>query len=152
MNSPSVTVHPMTEAQLEAVIALDCQITGHSRRGFYTKQFAAGRTDPDGFVWLVAQAGSELAGFLLARLIDGDFGAERPAAVIEALGTAPARRGQGVARALLADVERRLGERGVSEIHSEADWTEADLVRFFATSGFQLAPVLVLDRPVTAEL
>jgi len=150
MTQSAVAVHPLTEAHLDAVIALDGRITGLSRRGFYTKQFAARTSDPESFVWLVATGPDGLAGFLLARIVDGEFGAAAPVAVIEALGTEPASRGHGVGRALLDALESHLAARGVAEVHSEAGWTESDLVGFFAANGFQLAPVLVLDRTVTA--
>ncbi|MGE5548015.1 MAG: GNAT family N-acetyltransferase [Solirubrobacterales bacterium] len=152
MNTTTITVLPMSGADLEAVIALDHRITGQSRRGFYTKQFAATRNDPDAFIWLVAILDGNLAGFISTRIIDGEFGGTRPAAVVEAIGTHPELRGHGVARALMSALERRLAARNVAEIHSEADWKEIDLVRFFAASGFQLAPNLVLGCNVTTEL
>ncbi|SEH33810.1 GNAT family N-acetyltransferase [Magnetospirillum fulvum] len=152
MNISVITVDLTSEADLEAVVALDSLISGQSRRGFYIKKFAAARRSPETFVFLRASVTDRVDGYLLVRIVDGEFGATRPAAVIEAIGTNPALRGKGIAHAMMAELETRLAARGVREIHSEAEWTENDLIRFFASSGFHLAPHQILGRAVTTEL
>ncbi|MCR6632420.1 MAG: GNAT family N-acetyltransferase [Magnetospirillum sp.] len=142
----STTVRPVRAGDLEAVITLDQRVTGTSRRGFYQKRFAAAEADPKAFVWLVASQDGILAGFVSAQILDGEFGGDTPVAVLDAVGTAPEKRGHGLGRALMAALEAELRARRVSEIHSEADWTEQDLIAFFAKSGFHLSPQLVLEN------
>ncbi|CAL8970585.1 hypothetical protein RHODGE_RHODGE_03649 [Rhodoplanes serenus] len=143
--SSSTTVRPITAADVEAVIALDQQVSGRSRRGFYQKRFAAFQRDPSAFVWLVAVQGDTLAGFVSAHVLDGEFGETARTAVVDAIGTHPDHRGQGLGHTLMAALEGALRPRNVKAMRSEADWTEQDLVRFFAKAGFQLAPQIVLQ-------
>jgi UDP-glucose 4-epimerase len=45
-----------------------------------------------------------------------------------------------------------MREKGVQALHSQADWTNHALLRFFDASGFRLAPRLVLERSVQTPL
>lgn len=135
----------ITEADLDGVIALDARISGTSRRGFFNKHFAAVKAAPANFIWLVEIVGDKLAGFVSARILDGEFGTTRPIAVLDVLGTAPELRGQGVARTLMASLEAECKSRKISDIRTEADWHQHDLVKFFGSAGFELAPVFLLE-------
>ena len=46
----------------------------------------------------------------------------------------------------------RLDRIGVRSVKSQADWTNHDLVRFFADSRFTLAPRWTLERAVNEPL
>jgi preprotein translocase subunit Sec61beta len=45
-----------------------------------------------------------------------------------------------------------MREKGVQSLQSQADWTNHGLLRFFDSSGFGLAPRLVLERSVLTPL
>ena len=151
MNSTKPVVRAITEAELEAAIALDNKTTGRSRRGFYLKRFAASQQSPESFVWLASMMGDKLVGFVSAHVLDGEFGGTEPAAVIDAIGVLPEARGKGIARTLLETLEVQLKARKITNLYTEADWVEHDLVQFFAAAGFQLAPSLVLESAVTTN-
>jgi N-acetylglutamate synthase-like GNAT family acetyltransferase len=150
----TIEVRSIETGDVEAAIALDQHATGQSRRGFFLKRFANLAAHPDRFVWLVAVEAGDVAGFVSAHLLDGEYGGRSRAAVIDAIAIRQDLRGTGVGATLTASLEAELRRRGVAEIRSEADWTEQGLVTFFARAGFQLAPQLVLQRPclATAEL
>ncbi len=88
-----------------------------------------------------------LEGFVLAHLLDGEFGRSEPGGILEAIGTTPAVRGHGGARALLGKLIGKLKARGAAELRTQLQWTEQPLIRFFAAAGFELSPSLVLGRP-----
>lgn len=144
------SVRPLTAADLDRVVDIDRAITGRVRRGFYTKRFTAMAAEPKAFASLATVAGGRIVGFILAHILDGEFGGTAPVGVLDALGVDPSARGQGLAQKLMAALEGDLTSRGVRELRTEADWTEHDLVSFFADAGFTLAPRLTLER-TTAE-
>jgi preprotein translocase subunit Sec61beta len=45
-----------------------------------------------------------------------------------------------------------MREKKVQSLQSQADWTNTGLLRFFDSSGFGLAPRLVLERSVLTPL
>lgn len=141
-------LRPFTPEYLEPVIALDARLTGHSRRGFYTRHVAAAARDPGSLCSLVVLRDGEVVGVTVARITDGEFGAAHPSATIEAIAIAPEARGQGLAHRVLETLAADLVQRGVVDLQSEADWSESEMVRFFAAAGFALTPHQILGRPV----
>lgn len=152
MAADQATTRPVTAADLDAIVALDCKITGQSRRGFYEKRLAAAARDPRAFVSLALEVDGHIAGFVFAHILDGEFGGTQPVAVLDGIGVDPDERGASHGRQLISGLDRQLQAYGVREIQSQADWTEHAIVRFFAASGFDLAPRLVLERETTMSL
>ncbi len=148
----TVTTRPLTAADLDAIVALDGEITGQSRRGFYEKRLTATAKDPRAFVSLAVEADGRLAGFVFTQILDGEFGGKEPVAVLDAIGVAPGERGAKLGHQLLAALDRQLAAHGVREIQTQAGWTEGAIVGFLAASGFDLAPRLVLERETTLSL
>jgi GNAT superfamily N-acetyltransferase len=144
----TLSPRPLGPDDLDRVVAIDKAITGRSRRGFYQKRFAAMGRDPAPFIALGVVRGDALAGFVLAHVLDGEFGGRYPVAMLDAIGVAPDARGRGLGPVLMGGLDTALRARGVSELHSQANWSEHDLVRFFARAGFALAPRHILERPV----
>lgn len=138
----------LVPGDLEAVIAIDQAITGGSRRGFYAKRLAGLGDGRNGTVGLAATSGGRLQGFLLADVLDGEFGGKAPVGVLGAIGVDPAAGRKGVATALLQALEGVLADRGVGALRTEADWAEHPLTGFFSANGLRLSRRLVLERPV----
>ncbi len=142
---------PLSPDDLDRVIAIDGTTTGRSRRGFYAKRFAAMAEDPQCVVALGAERDRLLVGFAFARVIDGEFGGEAPAGVLDAVAVAPAARRDGFGAALLHTMEEALARRGARELRTQADWTDHEMVAFFSAAGFRLSGRLVLDRALDAR-
>jgi GNAT superfamily N-acetyltransferase len=139
-------------ADVERVIAIDRAHTGRSRRRFFEKRLAAAAARPQDFVPIGIQRGGALCGFAIARVLRGEFGREQAVAVLDAVGVEPHSRERGVGRALMNELTAALDRMGVRSLQSQAAWSNHDLVRFFAASGFALAPRLVLERSVAEPL
>lgn len=141
---------PLGADDLEQVIAIDRAHSGHSRHRFFEKRFAAAKEQPDDYVHVGIVEGRSLCGFAIARVLRGEFGHEQTVAVLDAIGVAAASREQGVGQALIRELSAIMRRRGVQALQSQADWTNHEFMRFFATADFKLAPRLVLQRTVTA--
>jgi ribosomal-protein-alanine N-acetyltransferase len=77
-----------------------------------------------------ATIGRALAGFILSRLVDGE-------AEILSIAVAAARRGRGIARALLDFHLRRLAGLGARAVFLEVDEDNAAARRLYARAGFR---------------
>jgi len=142
----------LTVADVEPVIAIDRAHSGRSRRRFFEKRFAAAAARPQDFVPIGIRRGGALRGFAIARILRGEFGHEQAVAVLDAVGVESHSRERGIGRALMGELTAALDRMGVRTLHSQAAWNNHDLVRFFAASGFALAPRLVLQRAVAEPL
>jgi len=131
---------------LDRVSAIESRITGHSRKGFLEKRFAAAAESPDGFIACAAVRDDKLSGYALARIQEGEFGARDAVAVLDVIGIDPDAQGKGIGKALLAEMERRMKTRGIETMRTQVDWGSPPMIRFFSSTEFVLAPAQILER------
>jgi len=150
VSAGAVALRAPVARDLDAVVALDRARGGRTRHGFFVKRWRAIETHPDAFVSIVAESPGGVAGYVLAHIIRGEFGADAPAAVLDAIAVAPTHAERGLGRDLISALVEAARHRGAREIRTQARWDESGLVQFFARSGFALAPRVVLERDTAA--
>ncbi len=139
-------LRPVEEGDLESVIALDRSHSGQSRRGFFEKRWRAMAREPEAFISLAAEQENALLGFVLAHVLDGEFGGSERVAVLDAVGVANDTRGKGIGSSLMQGLVDEVRDRGGRELRTQARWDQRGLLEFFAKAGFRLAPSVVLER------
>ena len=138
-------IRPLAAQDLPAVAAIDASLAGRARREYFGRRLAAAQRDPERHLQLAAQENGRLAGFMLGRALEGEFGRSEPAVRVEAFGVVAAAQGRGLGAALAGAFEQEAARRGLREIRTTALLRERSLLAFFDRSGFRLAPVHVLD-------
>ncbi len=141
-------IRALTQQDLDAVVAIDAAIVGRVRKSYFQRRVKAALAQPDLHVQLAAQDGQGVAGFILARRSQGEFGRIRQGLRVEALGVRAERQGHGVGRQLLdalADYARR---HGVGELRTVAAWTDHGMLQWLHSMGFQLTSDMVLECSV----
>jgi L-amino acid N-acyltransferase YncA len=138
----------LTAADLERVIAIDRIHSGRSRRHFFEKRFANAQARPNDFVQVGIVTGDGLQGFVVARILRGEFGQKDAVAVLDAVGVDPQSGEHGLGQTLMEGLVDLSKQRGVHSLQSHVSWTNLDLLRFFNASRFSLAPRLDLERSV----
>jgi len=133
-------------AQLAAIVQLDGASNGRKREDFFVKRFAAQQRSPGDFVSMTASDGETLVGFASCQLLQGEFGIDRLTAVLDALAVEPGSQGRGIGHGLLAELMSKTRARGARELRTQAVWNQPALLDFFADTGFELAPNLILQR------
>lgn len=147
-NPTSVAVRALVPADLEEVVAIDAAIEGRKRRDYIERRLQAARREPELHAQFAAVDAQGLAGFLLARVLHGEFGRHQPALRIEHVGVRQALRSRGVGGQLFAALTAWGARHGATELHSAADWRRADILRWFDRMGFELAPHHVVESAV----
>jgi ribosomal protein S18 acetylase RimI-like enzyme len=140
------SIRGLTPADLESVVAIDSEITGRQRRGFFENRLGASLEDPAAFISLAFVENGVVEGHVLAHMLDGEFGGCHPVAVLDAIGTSRAARGHGGARALIRDLQVAARGRGVHALRTQALWSDQAMLNFLAAAGFRLGTRIVLDR------
>ena len=138
-------LRPLAAADLVAVAAIDAALSGRSRRAYFERRLAAAQRDPERHVQLGVEQDGALAGFMLGRALEGEFGRSEPELRLEAFGVAAGAQGHGLGAALARTFEAEAARRGLREIRTTALWREHALLGFFDRAGFRLSPVHVLD-------
>lgn len=155
MSAPATngsSIRMLASDDLERVITIDRLHTGRSRRRFFEKRFAAAAVHPEDYVQIGVMRGGALRGFVFARLLRGEFGREHLVAVLDAIGVELESQERGVGQSLMEELVGKLRAIGARTLQSQAEWSDSELLRFFAASGFKLAPRLALERSVAAPL
>jgi len=144
-------IRRLTAEDLERVVAIDLEITGRQRRGFFENRLAANLDDPRVYISLAFVDNGVVEGFALAHMLDGEFGGRHPVAVLDAVGTSLSARRRGGARALIRELQTAARGRGAHELRTESDWTNNAMLHFLAGVGFKLDARIVLDRACAIE-
>lgn len=146
MAETNTTVRALTGADFERIIELDRINSGSSRRGFFEKRRDAMAHNPEVFVGLAACTGERLVGFIMATVLNGEFGGARRVAVLDTLGVDPDNRRVGVGHELMRELIAEIKRRGGHGLRTQVEWNQPGLMDFFSSVGFTLAPRLVLER------
>jgi GNAT superfamily N-acetyltransferase len=143
---PDTPVRALQRGDLERVVAIDQAHAGTARRRFVERRLTEGERRPDDYVLVGVEHDGVLVGFALGRLLYGEFGRVEPVAVLDAIGVDRSSQEHGYGHALMAGLLAAVRRKGVRQLHSQADWTNHGLLRFFDSTGFTLAPRVVLER------
>jgi ribosomal protein S18 acetylase RimI-like enzyme len=145
-------IHVLGIADVERVVAIDRAHSGHARRGYFEKRFAAAAAQPDDYIHLGAMRGGSLRGFVIARILRGEFGQQHAVAVLDSIGVEAESQERGIGQALMRALRQTMQRRGVHRLQSQAAWSNHSLLRFFDAAGFALAPRLALERSTLEPL
>lgn len=144
-STAAFTIRALTRDDLPAVVAIDAALEGRSRRDYVERRLAAALREPKLHAQFAACDERGLAGYILARVLEGEFGRSEPGLRLEMVGLREGARAQGGGAQLfqvLADWGRR---HGIRDVHTTATWRDAPMLGWLAAMGFRLAPSYVLD-------
>ena len=143
-----VTIRPLAAADIDAVVAIDAASEGHTRRDYIERRLAAARREPELHAQFAADDGRGLAGFILARVLVGEFGLSRPALRLELVGVRGDRRSAGVGQRLFDALESWARRHGMVEMRTAASWRDTAMLSWFDALGFELAPEQIVEGAV----
>lgn len=152
LEKDEILVRSLRADDLESVIGLDAKITGRRREEYFKIKLAQSIADTGVQISLAAEIDGLFAGFLLARVYYGEFGAMEPTAVLDALGVHTGLRGRGVGHALLRQLRTNLRGLGISRLRTEVAWDDQQLLSFFHHEKFVPAPRICLDLDLQAAM
>ncbi len=142
------SVRAMIREDLNAVVAIDAALQGRQRAAYFERRLAAALREPGVHVQLAAVDAQGLAGYILARRIEGEFGRQFPALRLEVVGVRPQLRGRGIGRLLFNSLLNYAQQHGITELRTAADWRDHAVLRWLDAMEFALAPNQVLDCAV----
>lgn len=146
--SPQITIRPLRPDDLEAVVAIDQAIERRPRRTYVRRRLDAALREPARHVQFAATDGRRLIGYLLARLLRGEFGRQQTGLRIELVGVRLDQQQHGVGRCLLDALLDHARRQGVAELRSAARWNDHAMLRWFDAMGFELSADRIVDCPV----
>ncbi len=140
----------LTRADLDAVVAIDARLEGRPRRTYFERRLAAALREPDLHLQFAVDDAQGLAGYILGRVLEGEFGRSSPGVRLEIIGVRPDAKGRNVGGRLLDALSAEASKRGIRDLRTAARWNDHTMVRWLDEHGFTLATNHVVDRAIDA--
>jgi predicted N-acetyltransferase YhbS len=144
----SVTIRPLKREDLAAVVAIDAASEGMTRRTYFERRLVAALSEPELHAQFAATDDKGVAGYILARVLTGEFGRVATALRLEVIGVRPDARGQRVGASLFDALSDHGSRHGIAEVRTTAAWKAHRMLRWIDAMGFSLAPDHVVDCAV----
>jgi len=149
MSDQTARIQGLSADNVAEVVTLDGRLGTGERSDFFSRRLQAMQRSPDTYIGHVATLDGRFSGYLLGRVLQGEFGHNRPVVLLDALGVRPGDQGQGVSTCLLDALRDAGRQMSCREIQTQVQWQQQELLAYFAAAGFELAPRTVLARPTT---
>ena len=144
----NIAMRALAREDIDAVVAIDATIEGRPRRTYFDRRLQAALHEPTFHAQLAATDGAGLAGYILARVLEGEFGRSESALRLEVVGVRADVQGQGVGHRLFDALAGWARRHGVRELRTQAAWNDHAMLRWLDAMGFTLAPDHVVDCAV----
>ncbi|MDH4190423.1 MAG: GNAT family N-acetyltransferase [Betaproteobacteria bacterium] len=138
-------IRRLTPNDLPAVTAIDASLGGRMRTAFHDRRLQAAQRAPNLYVQFAAEEKGRVVGYVLGRVLEGEFGRTAPAMRLEVIGVRADARGHGAGLALNRALEDEARKRGLHEMRTGGDWRDHTMMRFLDTAGYELARSHVID-------
>src|ERR1700693_1549590 len=143
-----VVIRPLMREDLASVVAIDAGIEGRTRHAYFERRLDAALREPKLHAQFAAVDEKGLAGYILARVLEGEFGRLAPGLRLEVIGVRGDAKGHRVG-ACLCDALSDYGRRhGYVDVRTTAAWNDHRMLRWLEAMGFTLAPNHVVDCAV----
>jgi ribosomal protein S18 acetylase RimI-like enzyme len=141
-----LTVRPVRRGDLEAVIAIDTQVTGLEKRDYWRsvyRRYGESATAA-GTQFLVAESGGEVIGFIIGEVRDWEFGAP-PCGWVFAIDVRPETRLAGIGTRLLEAICAGFRGAGVRKVRTMLASDNTLILSFFRSQGMMAGRFIPLE-------
>jgi GNAT superfamily N-acetyltransferase len=145
---PAINVHVAEAADIDAVVALDAEITGTAKADYWSdilERFAGSKQRRKRY-FLVAKSGhNELLGFIVGEIRAWEFGSP-PCGWVLALSVTPDQRQKGFGTLLFEALCAQMKDDGATTIRTMVLGNDKTNLSFFRGEGLAAGPYIELER------
>ena len=132
------TTRPLAARDLDAVVAIDAALNGRARRAYHERRLAAAKRAPELHAQFAVEEGQSVTGYVLGKVLEGEFGRSEPAIRLEVIAVSPDAQGHGDGLALCGALEAEVRRRGIRELRTGASWHDHRMLQFLDHAGWSL--------------
>jgi ribosomal protein S18 acetylase RimI-like enzyme len=131
-----IYIRNLEKRDLEAIVAIEALVTGIARPDYWEKRIEISEAIRPHWASLVAEWDNRVAGFLLGRAGELEFGLPGTVAWIEIIGVHPAYRRRGIAQDLIEQFAISAEDHGIKTIFTLVNCNQSEMQTFFSRVGF----------------
>jgi ribosomal protein S18 acetylase RimI-like enzyme len=140
-----LTIRPVRRGDLDAVVAIDTQVTGLEKRDYWRAVYRRyGEAATPGAQFLVAEAGGEVVGLVIGEVRDWEFGAP-PCGWVFAIDVRPDARLAGIGTRLLESICAGFRRAGVRKVRTMLASDNTLILSFFRSQGMMAGRFIPLE-------
>jgi ribosomal protein S18 acetylase RimI-like enzyme len=143
----NLRIRVMTEADLEAVVAIDGEVLGEKRFNYWRRKIDF-RDKESEVTGLVGEVNGQIVGFILGEISGVEFRVPDVIGWIDTIGIDPAYQRKGVASALLDQLITNFRQFGIETIYTLVNWSDWDLLQFYKNAGFTRGDMINLELKI----
>ena len=143
----NLRIRVMTEADLEAVVAIDGEVLGEKRFNYWRRKIDF-RDKESEVTGLVAEVNGQIVGFILGEISGVEFRVPDVIGWIDTIGIDPAYQRKGIASALLDQLITNFRQFGIETIYTLVNWSDWDLLQFYKNAGFTRGDMINLELKI----
>jgi predicted N-acetyltransferase YhbS len=144
-------IRPLERGDLADVVAIDANLSGRTRRSYVERRLAAALREPAQHAQFAARQDGRLVGYILARVMEGEFGRTEPGLRLEMIGVRADQHGHGTGMRLFEALLQWAGRHGVGDVRTSALWRETAMLHWLDAAGFALASDRILTCVVDPD-
>ena len=138
-------IRDATELDLEAIIAIDAQISSIEKSAYWQDAYTEYQNHKDNRVFLVATRDEQVMGFIMGEIRAWEFGSE-PCGWVFAIGVLDNHKLAGIGSRLLEELCRHFKQYGVNKVRTMTAKQDNELLSFFRSQGMMAGPYLQLEK------
>lgn len=143
-----MTIRPLAPDDLALVVAIDAALEGRPRRAYVERRLASALREPALHAQFALCDEGGLAGYILARVLEGEFGRGERGLRLEMVGMRADARRRGGGRQLFVALAQWAARHKIDEFRTAARWRDAEMLQWLSAVGFELAPDVILGMAV----
>jgi N-acetylglutamate synthase-like GNAT family acetyltransferase len=144
----TIYIRNLEKGDLPAIVEMEDRGTGVVRPDFWEKRIEISEAIRPHWASLVAEVDGRVAGFVLGRAGELEFGLPGTVAWVEIIGVDPPYRRQGIARALMERFAASAEDHGIKTIFTLVDSSDLAMKQFFAHLGFAQGKMLHFEKEI----
>lgn len=143
---PGLRIRPVEAADLDQIIAIDAGITGKEKTDYWYELFHRyGASRSRQRLFLVAEAGDEIQGYIIGEVRDWEFGTA-PCGWVFGINVRPGARLAGIGTRLLEAICDGFRHAGVDKVRTLIARDNSLVLSFFRSQAMMAAPVIPLEK------
>jgi ribosomal protein S18 acetylase RimI-like enzyme len=145
-----IYVRNLEQSDLQAIVDMEARVTGVARPEYWEKRIEISEAIRPHWASLVAEVGNRVAGFLLGRAGELEFGLPGSVAWIEIIGVHPAYRRRGVAQEMVEQFIASAEDHGIKTVFTLVDPGKEEMQHFFNRLGFIQGKMLHYQKELSS--
>lgn len=146
IRSEEIVIRPVKKDDLQWIVQIDEANSGENREEYLARKLDIALDSRWGIASSnVIEVQGKVVGFIMVEVVSGEFGLPENVAKLDTIGIMPSFSGKGLAGELFTHTVTQLKKLGITRLQTLVDWKDQDLLRFFASRGFQPGAMVYLE-------